>query len=52
MRNNRVNEAGQERGVNEVSHELGPLGYGAAGYSGSRDSEGPLVNKVAVVEGG
>ena len=52
MRNYRINEAGQEGRVYEVSHELGSLGYGAAGNTGSRYGKSPLVKKEAVVPGG
>ena len=50
MRHDGVNEAGEEGGVDEVSHELSPLGDGAAGDAGGGDGEGPLVEEVAVVE--
>jgi hypothetical protein len=52
VRNYQINKASQEGRVNEVSHELGLLGYGAAGNTGSCYGKSPLVKKEAVVLGG
>ena len=45
-----VDEAGEEGGVDEIGHELCAFGDGAAGDAGGGDGEGPLIEKVAVVE--
>jgi hypothetical protein len=52
VRNYQINEASQEGRVNEVSHELGLLGYGVAGNTSSCYGKSPLVKKEAVVPEG
>ena len=52
VRDDRVDEAGEEGGVDKVGDELGPLGDGAGGDARSRDREGPLIEEKGVVEAG
>ena len=52
MGDHRIDEAGEEGGVDEIGHELCAFGDASAGDAGGGDGEGPLVEEVAVVVGG
>lgn len=51
MRNNGVNKTGQERRIYKICNELSSLGDGAAGDTGGRDGESPLVEEETIVSG-